>query len=65
MIYYIKDTAVVFSWNDADVASDNSLTNCGPLTWEITAEDGITLIDSSIFTLDQSSRTINVHTDDF
>ena len=48
-----------FSWSDADCTT--SLSGCGTLTWEITA-DGTNPIDATIFTLNGNS--IETQTDE-
>ena len=65
LTYNLKDSATVFSWTDEDATSVGSLTICGSLTWDITAEDGITAIDSTIFTLDPAKKTLRVEASDF
>ena len=53
---------MTFSWTDSNVSSDNSLTTCGALTWEVTQTDGFTAIDSSVFV--EGDKTIDIQSDD-
>jgi len=47
--YNVNNAAADFIWTDASASSDNNLTTCGPLTWEVTMADGVTPIDSDVF----------------
>ena len=69
--YYIKDAAGAFSWYDSAAISDNSLVypiTCGTFTWKVLKDDGVTEIDSTVFTagdFTQAKKTIDVFTSDF
>ena len=63
--YNVNYAAEVFSWTDAAATSLKSLTTCGPLTWEVTMADGVTPIDSNVFTLETTTKKINIYSTDF
>jgi len=71
LIYNIKDKPKSLSWSDKTVTSNFGLTICGTYEWEIVQTDGATLdpnpipLDTNIFTLELSIKTINVYTEDF
>ena len=60
--YDIRNTAAVLSWTDTHVTSTLGLTTCGALTWAVTKTDGLTAIDSAVFTLDLTAKTISNYT---
>ena len=66
--YIIKYTATDFTWTDINVASfKNLIATCGALTWTVKKTDGVTAIDSTVFTGDYTSatKTISTYTTDF
>ena len=71
LIYSIKDKPKSLSWTDKTVTSIAGLTICGTYEWEIEQTDGATLspnliaLDTNIFTLELSTKTVNVFTKDF
>ena len=71
LIYSIKDKPKNISWTDKIVTSNAGLTICGTYEWDIVQTDGATLspnpiaLDTNIFTLELSAKTINVFTEDF
>ena len=64
LTYIVKDLAATLSWTDSAVTNESIFANCGTFTWMVTKKDGITEIDSTVFTLDSANRTISVHTTD-
>ena len=66
--YHIRDPlGETFSWTDFDVFSAEGLTDCGPFTWEVTESDGVTQLDSSVYSvgdLTAATKTIDIQTDD-
>ena len=63
--YNVNYAAEVFSWTDAAATSLKGLKTCGPLTWEVTMADGVTAIDSDVFSLDTTTKKINIYSTDF
>ena len=58
--YYIRHAAVTLSWSDTFVTSAVNLPSvCGSYSWTVTKTDGVTAIDSTIFSLNLTTKTIS------
>ena len=67
LIYGVKSETAVLSWTDADAKNKLGLTICGSLTWTVTNTDGLTAIDSAVFTENYTltTKTLSTYTTDF
>ena len=65
LTYDIGAPMSTFSWTDSDATSDKNYSDCGGFTWTITQTDGITALDSAIFTegdYTAATKTIDTET---
>ena len=65
LTYIIGASSAALSWTDSAATSAGSLTSaqCGMVTWQVTQTDGVTPIDSNVFTegdYTQTTKTITV-----